>query len=140
MRIVSLMVLLVSLALSGCGSSTQKVSGQVTFNGQPVTGGSLTFLPKTVEGSQEAGKPATATVGSDGKYVLGTEKADDGARVGRYQVSYSAPVAEMPAGVELKPGQSPPPSPFDKLVPKQPEVEVKTGANAIDVELTKPTY
>ncbi|WP_425617674.1 hypothetical protein NA78x_001357 [Anatilimnocola sp. NA78] len=127
------------LVLSGCGSKSNSVKGKVTFNGQPVTGGSLTFLPQ-VDGTStgsEVGKPAVATVGSDGSYSVVPGSDGGGAIAGKHRVTYSAPVAETPAGVEYKPGQGPPLSPFHGLRPKEEMVEVKAGANTLDIELVK---
>lgn len=124
-------------SFTGCGSETNSVSGKVTFNGQPVTGGSITFLPAATGGSSStAGKPAASNVEAGG-YAMSPSGDTGGAVTGRHRVTYSAPVGEIPAGTELKPGQSPPPSPFQGLKPKEEFVEVKAGANAIDIELVK---
>lgn len=126
-------------ALAGCGSKTNAVTGKVTFNGQPVTGGSLTFLPASgSEGaSASLGKPAVGIVDSTGAYKIVPGADSGGAVAGQHRVVYSAPVTELPPGTELKPGQGPPPSPFDGLRPKVDMVEVKAGSNTIDFELTK---
>jgi hypothetical protein len=126
-------------ALVGCGSKSNSVTGKVTFNGQPVTGGSVTFLPISVSEGEptSAGKPAAANVDANGTYKMAPGGDSGGAVQGKHRVIYSPPVTEMPAGVELKPGQGPPPSPFDGLKPKLETVDVKAGHNTIDVELTK---
>lgn len=119
------------LVLPGCGGGDKgSVSGKVTYKGQAVTGGSLTFIPA---GTGNPGKPATGEVKSDGTYVLGTNSASDGAAIGTHKVVYSAPVLE--AKRELKPGEGPPRSPFHGLTPKTVQVEVKAGSNTIDIEL-----
>jgi hypothetical protein len=118
-------------ALTGCGGTTNSVSGKVTHNGQPVTGGSITFIPSG------EGKPAAATVDASGNYKMTPSGDTGGAVVGKHRVSYSAPVMELPAGTELKPGESPPKSPFDGLHSKDEFVEVKSGSNTIDIELVK---
>lgn len=126
------------LALAGCGGGgapTAPVSGKVTYKGQAVKGGSFTFIPVADKGNATPGKPAAGVVQPDGTYSLGTYGTSDGAVLGRHKVSYSAPVMELPPGKELKPGESPPASPYDKLAPKQEEVEVKSGSNTIDIEL-----
>jgi len=127
------------LALSGCGSKSNSIKGKVTFNGQPVTGGSLTFLPQAdgASGGSEVGKPAAANVGADGSYSVVPGSDGGGAITGKNRITYSAPVAEPPPGVEYKPGQGPPPSPFAGLRPKQEMVDVKAGENKLDVELVK---
>lgn len=129
----------IALALPGCGSSgdfaTSPVRGKVTFNGQPVTGGSVTFRPVSTGGAL-AGKPASATLQADGTYVLTTYKDGDGAVVGKHELSYSAPLLDYQG--EAKPGDERPKSPFDGLAPKEKQVEVKSGKNEINIELAKP--
>jgi hypothetical protein len=127
------------IVMTGCGSKSNAVTGKVTYNGQPVTGGSLTFLPVTSSAGdpQAAGKPAAANVDSAGNYKLIPGGDSGGAAKGMNRVVYSAPVSDIPAGVELQPGQGPAPSPFDGLRPKTETVEVKPGNNTIDIELTK---
>lgn len=130
------------LALVGCGGSTQSVTGKVTSGGQPVTGGSVTFLPVgsgTAVGADAAkiGEPTSGEVSANGTYKLGAG-GTQGAVVGKHRVMYSAPTIELPPGKELKPGESPPQSPYAGLVPKTPEVEIKAGSNTIDIELVKP--
>src|SRR6478609_4830423 len=99
---------LVLAAVAGCSDvKMASVSGQVTYNGKPVTGGSLSFSPIPTNGEREPGKPGAAVVGSDGKYVVGTYGEADGAVIGKHQVSYSAPVLPFPEGRDPRPGESP---------------------------------
>jgi hypothetical protein len=128
-------------ALSGCGSDefpVVKLTGKVTFQGQPVTGGSVVLAPIAAAGAAKAGKPASGVIQADGSFVLGTQTKDDGAVVGRHRVSYSPPIAELPAGKTLEPGQSMPPSPYDGLTPREAEVEVKKGMKELTIELVAP--
>jgi hypothetical protein len=119
------------LATAGCsGGRRSPVAGKVTYQGKAVTGGSLTFAP------QGEGKPATAKIQSDGKFNAGTEEEGDGLKAGTYKVTYSAPTLDP--GRELKPGESPPRSPFHGLVPKQETVEIKPEANNLEIELVRP--
>ena len=77
--------------LVGCGSGkfpVAKAKGKVICNGQPVTSGSVTFSPMGEADSLEVGKSATATVGSDGTFVLTTDNRFDGAVVGKHRVQY----------------------------------------------------
>jgi hypothetical protein len=114
------------LTLVGCGQGgNAAISGKVTFNGAPVTGGSLLFVPNDV-----AGKPAEASVGQDGAF------RSSPATAGKQTVTYNPPTNPTPP--DLQPGESAPPGPFDGLVPKQPEVEIKSGSNTLDIELVKP--
>jgi hypothetical protein len=129
---------------AGCGGkgATQPVTGKVTFNGKPVTGGSLTFSAIAGEGVKESNPSATAEIQSDGSFTLTTRKEGDGAVVGRYRVSYSSPA---PEGSDEEPGDGPtdysklpPPSPYDGLEPKTKEIEITKGSNEITIELVKP--
>jgi hypothetical protein len=73
------------VAVAGCGSSkVYPVSGQINFNGKPLSGtGSITFIPVV----QKEGTPmAGGEVLSDGTYKLTTVKEGDGALVGDYRV------------------------------------------------------
>jgi hypothetical protein len=122
--------------LAGCGGGrTAAVSGKVTYQGKAVTGGSLTFTPVAASGDREPGKPGSAEVQPDGRYVVGTYSRGDGAVIGPHRVSYAPPVLPYPDGKEPKPGESPPSSGYEGLVPKTAEVEVRAGTNTIDVEL-----
>ncbi|HLJ92681.1 MAG TPA: hypothetical protein VKU02_05735 [Gemmataceae bacterium] len=50
-----LLVLLLGL-ISGCGSGTASVSGAVTYNGEPVGNGFITFLPADGKGPSAGGQ------------------------------------------------------------------------------------
>ncbi len=141
--LASIVCVLASLVvvLTGCGSAgdfpTAPVSGKVTHNGEPVQGGSITFAPVATGSELEVGQPASGAVQQDGTFVLGTQTENDGAVVGRHRVLYSPPpVAPVEGGAG---GHSQtPPSPYDGLSPKEQEVEVKDGANNVEIELVKP--
>ncbi len=77
-RLFLTLVLIVSAV--GCGGSNlAKVTGKVTYNGNPVTSGTITFAA--------ADKPAAyGDLQPDGTYSLKTEKPGDGATPGAYQV------------------------------------------------------
>ena len=133
--------LLVTCALAagfaGCGYNSGdkgSVNGKVVANGQPVTAGQLTFAPA----SGTAGAPAIGSIESDGTFTLTTDKPGDGAAIGKHTVTYAAPPPEDPNWDGYG---TPPPmkkSPFDGMVPKEKEVEVKAGSNDITVELVGP--
>jgi hypothetical protein len=66
--------------LSGCGGpNVAKVTGKVTYNGKPVTGGKIMFYP-------ESGRMALGEIGPDGTFTLTTFKPGDGALVGSHRV------------------------------------------------------
>ena len=84
--------LTVCLASAGCGSSSggQKlvpVAGKVTYKGQPLKQGRVTFMPLS---------PGNSSSGPiiDGQYRLGTYKEGDGAPPGKYQVAVTSWVKE----------------------------------------------
>jgi hypothetical protein len=77
--------------LLGCNGSQFKVvtaEGIVLCNGIPVTSGSISFNPISTDNSIESGKPASASLGPDGKFRLSTYGRFDGAIVGKHQVVY----------------------------------------------------
>jgi len=128
-------VLLLLGAVAGCGSGGKaRVTGKVTMNGKPVTGGLVSFTPIAAE-KKEPGKPASGEVQQDGTYTLGTESKGDGAVPGKHSVRYTPPTIPYPEGREPRPGESPPKSGFEGLTPKSQEIEVKVGSNTVDIEL-----
>lgn len=134
--------LLAAVLVVGCADSnahpTARVTGKVTFDGQPVTGGAVTFSPKST-GAAEPGKVAIGNVEPDGSFVLSTYGENDGAVVGMHQVTYAAPAGELPPGKEeWEPGEEPTKSKYAELAPKTPDVEVKRGSNDLVIELTRP--
>lgn len=68
LRTVTVCFAVLATALAGCQGSGDskfpaKVSGKVTYNGSPVTGGTITF--HTADGS-----PIQAAIGADGSYTI----------------------------------------------------------------------
>ncbi len=132
---LSLGVVLLAATWTGCGPSgtTAPVSGTVRAQGQPVSGGVVTFAPLGTEAT--LGKPAVGAVQSDGTYVLGTDSKGDGAVMGRHRVTYSPPTVESAPLQEGKHAEALPSSPYAGLIPQQAEVEVKPGSNEINIDL-----
>jgi hypothetical protein len=127
-RLSACLFLVASMALIGCGEGGGgSVSGKVMYKGEAVKGGSLVFAP--TGDSKTPGKPVATDVKADGSYSA------SGVVAGKNKVTYSAPVNDP--GRELKPGEGPPPSPWDGLVPKQQDVDVKSGST-VDIELVRP--
>ena len=114
-----------AVVVAGCGSNDRAaVSGKVTHNGQPVSGGSITFAP--VASSDGPRQPAMGRVDSEGAFTLSTESEADGILIGSYEVFYNPPVtSEDPTAT----------SPYAGLAPKQAQVEVVPGDNVFQVEL-----
>jgi hypothetical protein len=92
-RTASLKSLTVVIALlgacSGCGTSEGfrapliPVKGKVTYKGQPLAQGTVTFE------SQDSGKRSTGKLQTDGTFVLSTYKQGDGVLAGHYSVIVS---------------------------------------------------
>jgi hypothetical protein len=129
------LAVVIAAGIAGCGYSSGdkgSVRGKVVANGQPVTAGQVMFAPA----SGTEGAPAIGSVESDGTFTLTTDKSGDGAAVGKHTVTYTAPPPEGAADWD---GYGTPPpmtkSPFDGMVPKETEVEVKAGSNDITIEL-----
>jgi hypothetical protein len=82
--------LLLALAggLAGCGPANGltlgKVHGTITYKGQPVRYGFVTFNPDFTK--QTEGPAAMATIADDGSYTMSTEQTGDGAVVGIHKV------------------------------------------------------
>jgi hypothetical protein len=85
-------LLLVAAFLPACGPghglTLGRVSGKVTYRGEPVRYGFVTFQPEEREG--ESGPPAMSTISQDGTYALTTQDPDDGAVVGPHRVAIIA--------------------------------------------------
>jgi len=109
------------------------ITGKVTTGGKDVTGGSLIFAPIPKGSDQNPGAPSTANVGKDGTYTAKNVVP------GKVRVTYSSPGDVFPEGYTPKPSEPAPRSPFNGLVPKQPEIELKSGDTKVDIELVPPT-
>mgnify|MGYP000897623273 CR=1 FL=1 len=77
------------IGLLGCGDDSglgtrYKVSGKVTFKGQPVQKGSITFVPDDPNGREATGEIV------NGNYTLTTVRDSDGALPGKYKVAISS--------------------------------------------------
>ncbi len=119
-------------ALAGCdsGPETGEVFGKVTFKGQPVTEGTLTFLNEKGEGDAEA------EIQSDGSYAVAS-----GVVVGDYVIE----IKPLMILVDTDPGKSPP-APTEKAAPNIPQKyrqqgstplkeTVKSGKNEINFDM-----
>jgi len=94
----SLAALLVGVV--GCGPANglnlARVSGKVTYMGEPIKNGTVIFEPDEAKGT--SGPQAIGTITSDGSYILSSESAGDGAVVGYHKVGVlgleTSPVSE----------------------------------------------
>ena len=81
-----LVLILAMIFLAGCGDGRPKrypVQGVVTVDGKPLTGefvGSIRLFPEA------GGRPASAQLDSEGKFILGNYEAADGCPAGKYLV------------------------------------------------------
>src|SRR5262249_48096067 len=118
----------------GCGGRAKlgRVSGRVTYKGEPVPNGAITFLP------DESGPPATGTIGPDGTYTLVTPDVGDGAVLGKHKVMITALRVGPARGAEAKDPRPPPiiPPRFGNTSTSGLPAEVREGANTIDFHLT----
>jgi hypothetical protein len=128
-----LIVVLLFVVSAGCsqGPATGKVKGKVTFKGQPVKEGTVTFL------NLKEGGAAEATIGADGAYAV-----QNGVAVGDYVVEVK-PLMHI---VDTDPGKSPP-APMEKPAPDIPKkyrmqgtttlrASVKAGPNECNFDMT----
>jgi hypothetical protein len=113
---------------------TARVTGVVSVGAEPVTGGSVVLAPVRESKSDLPGKPAVATVGTDGSYALQLAPGRKGlARL--FWVRFSPP--PLPVMTEAEAMKAVPP--YLGLVPKTGQVEIVAGANRINVELVPAT-
>jgi len=118
---------------SGCGSksefpATVPVSGKVTYKGQPVAKGTVTFQP-------EGGQPATGALQPDGTFTLSTFAERDGALPGHHKVMIIANDSDP----TLMPGSSPGYKPPKDLVPKK-YAKLDTSGLSADVAKGNPPF
>jgi hypothetical protein len=94
------------LLLAGCdggGMKTAVVKGKVTYQGKPVTGGTVTFVP-------DAGGPsATGEIKPDGTFAMTTYKPGDGAVLGKHKVFIVA-MEDTSGKLPEERGGTPPPT------------------------------
>ena len=116
----------------GCGPSKPDVvpvSGVVTLDGQPLTTGSIQFIPKD-------NRPAYAQIGSDGKFTLETDD-EKGAVVGSHQVVVTAQeiVGTPETGEQVKYIA---PERYGSLETTDLTVDVQGPRDDVKIELTSP--
>jgi hypothetical protein len=119
-----LLTVLVLIPCWGCGSnekpyvaSTFPVKGKVTYKGQPLTGGSITFE------SEENGRESHGNIQPDGTFVLTTFKEGDGAPAGVHRVAVSGT------------GKGVIPAKFHNPSSSKIQVEVSEGKTEYPIEL-----
>jgi len=113
-----------SIGLAGCGGSggpkLYAVKGTVTYNGKPLDGANVNFLP-TATGAQQA----VGTTDAKGQYTLST-LGRPGAVLGEHQVT----ITKFAAGAgpaEPKPGDMIKMQTKGRVPPPKPEIPPKYG-------------
>jgi hypothetical protein len=109
------------------------VYGKVTYKGQPVTKGSVTFQATTPEG-----RNATGQIDPEGNYTLQTENPGDGALLGDYVVTIYAhdePVLDYTPKKPIPPKLLVP-AKYEKPETSGLKATVKGGSNLISFALT----
>jgi hypothetical protein len=121
-----------ALVLGGCGQGNGltlgRVQGKVTYRGEPVKFGTVSFEPDRDKGNE--GPLAMGNIKEDGTYVLSTSDPGDGAVVGHHRISV---VGLDPVPVPKK-AEEPPPS--DPEV--APQEVMKNRAKAVQ-QARRPT-
>lgn len=88
----SILTALLSVSTLGCGNDGMvKVSGTVSQNGIPLTQGKIRFIP-------DRGRPATASIASDGSYKLARTKDSNGFPPGDYSVTVRVTETDISGG------------------------------------------
>ena len=132
-------LVVLSFASWGCGGARGKmpelgkVNGKVTYNGKPVTKGTVSFVP-----TSPGRRNATGTLDPNGYYKLQTETAGDGAELGDYDVtifSHDEPILDYKPKVPVKP-QPLVPTKYENPKTSGLKRTVKSGSNTFDFELT----
>ena len=136
-----LIALLGAAMMLGCNSGGQRiapVSGTVTYNGKPVPGAHVSFVPS--DGSSRAAEGLTD---ANGKFTLGTFSTSDGAVVGTHKIGVIANGPARPARPGEGSGMPGETVPGPPLIPAKyfsPETsgitqEVKPGSNSVELTL-----
>lgn len=133
----TLLILLISCSAIGCRDTSGRlaVSGKVTYDGQPVTNGSIGLLTSDISSGKSVGADIV-----DGQYEI---PRDEGPLAGSYKVVISA---ERPSGRELEADEGSTEM-IDQLVQYIPEiynarstltVEISGDRDDLNFELEKP--
>jgi hypothetical protein len=132
------------LLLSGCSGERKEglapVTGQITFDGEPVPSGQVFFYPAA------GGRSSSGTI-DQGKYVLTSFKPGDGALIGKHKVVIDGteipappPDIDAPAATAI-PVFTPPkrilPAQYYDRAETPLEADVKDEDNVIDFAIPK---
>jgi hypothetical protein len=125
------------LLAPACGPARPELApvwGKVTYKGEPVTKGTVSFKPV-----DPAGSPASGTIDADGSYSLQSNEPGDGALPGEYKVAVSTVTTDQILDYIPKKRVAKPKSPVPEKY-ANPETSgitrtVKPGRNDIPIEL-----
>jgi len=128
---LSSVAFLLFVAVAGCsdsGPKVVKVTGTLTFKGQPVSNAVLTFRP-------EFGRQSWAQTDEQGRFKINYDRDQDGAVVGKHKVWIDLRTVPSPNQEPGMPGRRPPMSKemsefFDKY---------NADNSKLTVEITKDT-
>ena len=100
-RLITTAAIGCALFVHGCSSGpgdipdSKEISGTVTYNGKPLTSGSVRYTPAT----QGEGLAATGMIGPDGTFEMETSASVPGVAYGEYQITIQpggGPTGETP--------------------------------------------
>ena len=128
-----LVVLALLCGLAGCGGNpsypeTSPTTGLVTFRGQPLTSGTITYAPVN---AQEQ-RPASGQINGQGKFSLSTFRPGDGAMPGEYRiavVAYAGSADSLRAGGKANAGTTAIPGKYSKPQTSGLTATVSSGSN-----------
>ncbi|WP_437188206.1 hypothetical protein SH668x_001637 [Planctomicrobium sp. SH668] len=126
----------ISPILSGCGGGNDNrasISGSVTFNGEPVEEGSITFIAEKGPSTGGAISNGTYSIPSENGPMLGnnTVHISWNKKTGK-QIEAGSPT---PAGTKIDERKEAIPDKYNKK--SELKVDIKSGANKEDFTLTK---
>ena len=128
-RFAVVCLVLPAATLLGCSGGGGGVSGKVTYDGQPVKGGMITFVRREAEPIQV--RRPTGPCKPMAPIRLRQEGRSSEAIA--FPTHRRLPLRRSQA---VRPKEhATPQQPYANLVPKQTEVDVKAGSNKIDIEL-----
>jgi len=141
-----MLILSFAAALSGCSPADPqkpklgKVTGRVTFQGKPVTSGSVMFTPSANEGGT-TGQLASGRIESDGTFTLTTFDTGDGAILGEHIVTVESrdirgvQRPKMSARIKYELPKSTIPDKYSNVHTSPYRFRVKEGVNHANIDL-----
>lgn len=133
MKSSSLLSLIVCVCLVGCGSDGPDlgdVSGKVTFNGKPLRGAIVTFVP------QAGGSTSYGVTDAEGNYELMYSRDKSGAMLGQHNVAVKTEKLTQEDMADGEPVPEFVPIPEKYKQPGSLTAEVNAGSNDINFDLS----